>query len=116
MKYYDLARQLALEVKGKYKVAAIILDKRGRIISTGTNSYVKTHPIQAKYANKCKSEHKLRIYLHAEISALIKCRGKGHKIFILRIGTDNQDLLAKPCPICELAIKESKIKIIEYTM
>ena len=113
MNYYNLARQLAMNVKGKYKVAAVVLDKRGRILSTGTNSYVKTHPIQARFSNMTGSEH--RIYLHAEISALVKCRGAGHKIFILRVGTDNQDLPAKPCPICELAIKEYKIKIVEYT-
>lgn len=112
MNYFDLAKSLAHTVKGKYRVSAIIFDKSGRILSTGVNSYVKTHPLQAEYAFRCNTEQ--RIYLHAEIDALVKCKKQGHKIFIMRIDIKGEPVLSKPCPICEMAIQEHGIKVVEY--
>lgn len=114
MNYHKLAIKLAKKVDGRYRVSAIILDKRGRILSTGTNSYSKTHPKQKEYSEKNGNEH--RIYLHAEIEALIRCKTQGYKIYICRIDHEGNTLLAKPCEICEMAIKEHGIKIVEYTL
>ena len=36
----------------KHHVTAIIFDKRGRPLSIGQNSYIKTHPLQLKIAEK----------------------------------------------------------------
>ena len=56
----------------KYAVTAIIYDRKGNVLSMGNNSYIKTHPMQAKYANQVNEPHK--VFLHAEIHAIIKCK------------------------------------------
>lgn len=97
----------------KYKLTALAFDKRGRLLSVGTNSYVKTHPLQAKYAKKANTEYK--VYLHAEIAALIKAKGKVHKLVISRLGSDGRFLPSKPCPICQMAIEDFGVAEVEYT-
>ena len=100
----------------KQDLTAIITDKRGRILSIGKNSYIKTHPLQALIAEKLKQPHK--IFLHAEIDAIIKCRQleKAYKIQIFRTNSKGEYLLAAPCSICKEAILTySPIKIIEHT-
>lgn len=98
----------------KMLLTATIKDKRGRTLSTGTNSYVKTHTVQQHYANKAGAPQKS--YLHAEIAALVKLRyGVAHKIIVERYGKSGQPLNAEPCPVCKLAIKAAGIKYVEYT-
>lgn len=97
-------------------MAAIIYDKKGRILSIGKNSYVKTHPLQAAYATKVGLPEKQ--FLHAEIAAIIKCRDltKAHRIFIARISKKGKFVNAKPCPICEEALREAGITKVEWTI
>jgi tRNA(Arg) A34 adenosine deaminase TadA len=100
----------------KHLIKATLYDKHGDILTQAENNYNKTHPVQAHFANKT-GEYK-RIYLHAEISALIKLR-KGqipYKIVIQRIKKDGTTGLAKPCPVCMAAIKHWNISNIEYTL
>lgn len=101
-------------MKKHQNITATIYDKKGRILSIGTNSYTKTHPRQAEMAAKCGYHYK--VYLHAEIAALVRCKSDGYKIKIERYNKSGDPLLAKPCEICELAIKEAGIKYIEYTV
>ena len=99
----------------KHKIKATVYDKKGRVLSQGVNSYSKTHPQQSELANKCNLQHK--IFLHAEIAALVKVKsGTPHKIKIERYNKTGEPMLAKPCPICELAIKEAGISVVEYTL
>lgn len=102
-------------MKTHQNIIATIYDKRGRVLSIGKNSYRKTHPFQSKMAIKVGKPE--LIYLHAEIAALIKLKDwtKAYKIKIERYGKDGQPLLAKPCIICQEAINNSGIKIIEHT-
>jgi hypothetical protein len=74
-------------------------NKRGLLLSTAQNSYTKTHPIQAYFAEK--SNQKSKIYLHAEIAAIIKAGDKQiYKIVITRFSPKTHRALnAKPCPI-----------------
>jgi len=84
------------------------------LLTQATNSYTKTHPAQIKYAEQSTA----KIYLHAEIAALVKLK-KGmepYKIVIERYGKDGRSRMAKPCPICERAIKAWNIKRVEYTV
>lgn len=99
----------------KQNITAILYDKKGRIISIGKNSYIKTHPLQAKSAKAVGEEHK--VFLHAEIDALVKARNwdKAHKLVITRFGKDGQPALAKPCRVCQHAIKMAGIKHVEHT-
>ena len=52
----------------KYRMGAIITDKRGEILSVGTNSYTKTHPLQAAFAAAYGEES--RVFRHAEIHVI----------------------------------------------
>ena len=102
-------------VKKRYSIKATTYDRRGRIISVAYNDYYKTHPMQLEYAKKADQEY--RQVLHAEVLAIIRARGKQiHKIKIERYDSQGNPKDAYPCPICSIAIKEAKIKFIEYTM
>jgi deoxycytidylate deaminase len=96
-------------------VTSFIYDKKGNLLSVGRNSYVKTHPVQAKAA-KMVGEEK-RIFLHAEIAAIVKVKdwSQAHRIHILRTGAEGKYLPAAPCAICTHVIKQTGIKKIEHT-
>ena len=97
------------------QIKATILDKKGKILAVGHNSYEKTSPIQAEFSRRVNQPG--RIYLHAEISALIKIRhGIPYKILIERYDSAGNPKIAAPCPICALAIREAGIERIEYTI
>lgn len=100
----------------KQLVTASIYDKRGRLLSQATNSYTKTHPYQAEMASVAGYPDK--VFLHAEIAALVKCKdlGRAYSIRVERYRKDGSPALAKPCPVCEEAIKQSGIKEVTYTV
>ena len=99
----------------KYLITAEIYDRKGNLLSSGKNSYTKTHPLQKMYAVKANQPQKQ--YLHAEIAALIKCRSlDAYKIVIKRVDKLGNTKLAAPCEVCQLAIKEAGIKVVEYTL
>lgn len=102
-------------MRGRQEMTAIIYDRKGRVISIGKNSYVKTHTLQAKHAEKVGLPSKQ--FLHAEIHAITKCKdlNKAYRIFVTRYGKNGQPMLAKPCPVCQSAIESSGIQIIEWT-
>ena len=70
--------------KQRFDMTAILYDKRGRVLSIGKNSYVKTHPLQARYATQVGEPSK--VFLHAEVDAIVKCKNldKAHKIVVFR--------------------------------
>ncbi len=96
-------------------VTALIYDKKGRVLSVGKNSYVKTHPLQAKHAEKTGQPYKQ--FLHAEIHAITRCKEikRAHKIFVIRYNKQGEPVLAKPCQVCASAIQASGIKYVEHT-
>jgi tRNA(Arg) A34 adenosine deaminase TadA len=98
----------------KYNLTAIITDKKGNILAVGKNSYIKTHPLQAKYAKRLGKEN--AVFLHAEIAAIVRCKdiSKAYKITVMRI-ENGKAMSAKPCEICMEAIKDVGIKRIEHT-
>lgn len=99
----------------KYLITAIIYDKRGRVLSIGRNSYTKTHPLQFKYAKKVGTRDK--IYIHAELDAVLKCPNleRAHKIVVFRYDNDGNEANAKPCAVCQEMLSHTKIKIVEHT-
>lgn len=101
--------------KQRQSITAVIFDKRGRVLSIGQNSYIKTHPLQAKHADKVGLPEKQ--FLHAEIHAITRCRelSKAHRILITRYDRRGNPVLAKPCPICQSAIQAAGIEIVEHT-
>ena len=100
----------------KQEITAIIYDRKGRVLSVGKNSYVKTHPLQAKHAEKVGLPDKQS--LHAEIHAITKCRdlSKAHRIVVTRYDKKGQPLLAQPCPVCQSALESVGIEVIEWTV
>lgn len=99
----------------KQEITAVIYDRKGRVLSIGKNSYVKTHTLQAFHAEKVGLPDKQ--YLHAEIHAITKCKdlSKAHRILVTRYGKKGQPLIAKPCPVCQSALEAAGIKLVEYT-
>ena len=105
----DLALKVAESSKSKKKVGALLIHKN-KVITQGVNQDTKSHPLQARLAEMVGLHEK--IYLHAEISALVRCRSEVDTIVVARLGGHSGDELrnAKPCPICSLAIKEAGIQ------
>ena len=101
--------------KKKFTIKAIIYDKRGRVLSIGENSYQKTHPMQARHVESVGLPFK--IFLHAEVHAILKCRDlkRAHKIAVFRFDSDGDPVNAHPCPVCMSAIREAGIGYIEFT-
>lgn len=99
----------------RQNITAIIYDKRGMQISMGKNSYTKTHPLQAKLAKDVGLD--MKVYLHAEIDALVRLKdwSKAHKIVVMRYNGKGEPLNAKPCKICQKAIEQAGIQIVQHT-
>jgi deoxycytidylate deaminase len=97
----------------RFFVAAATIDSNGKIIAIRLNSYMKTHPMMARYALNLDKQYK--VYLHAEIAALVASNRKATDIFVARMTRDRKFAYAKPCYICEMAIREAGIKRIYYT-
>ncbi len=101
--------------KARFDITAIIYDKRGKVLSIGKNSYVKTHPLQNHHA--CKVGLPDKQFLHAEIHSIALCRqlDKAHKIVVMRFDKSGEEKNAKPCPVCQSAIEAAGIKFVEHT-
>ena len=68
-----------------------------------------------RLGNKVGIEHK--IFLHAEVHAITRCKNisKAYRMLVVRYNDDGSPGNAKPCPICQEAIRHTPIKIIEHT-
>ena len=99
--------------KKRFDLTAFAYDKRGRLLAVGRNSYIQTHPLQAKFAKKAGRPQ--AIYVHAELAALMKARQQVHKLVVFRYNKDGSPGNAKPCEICQLAIEAFNVKYVEHT-
>lgn len=99
----------------KQQITAMIYDRRGRVLSIGQNSYIKTHPLQARHAKLTGNPH--RIFLHAEIAAITRCRdiSRADRMLITRYDRNGNPALAAPCPVCQSAIRAAGIQYVEHT-
>ena len=116
--YFESGNDILLEIGAKTdnarpNVVAFALDRKVRLLAIGFNSYVKTHPYQKRCARKAGDAFKQ--YLHAEISAIIKAKQQVHSIVVVRISKAGDFMLAKPCPVCYLAIQEAGINNVYYS-
>jgi deoxycytidylate deaminase len=110
-----LSKVTVKKPRAKYSLTAKILDKRGRVLSIGNNSYDKTHPLQIRHA--LQHGRPEAVFMHAEIQAIVRCKdlSKAKKIIVSRVDKEGNPKNAKPCLICESAIREAGIEIVEYT-
>ena len=83
-------------------ITAFAYDKKGRLLSVGRNSYVKTHPLQARMAKEVGEDYK--IYLHAEVAALVKVKNwtRVDKLVVTRYNKNGEPMIAKPCRVCQI--------------
>lgn len=113
----DLARRNP--VRDLPKMAAIIVDKKGMVVSYGMNSR-KSDPLAAKYGR-----HPDAIYPHAELAAIKSAvdyfRLDGLEelyectMYVARVLKNGEPALAKPCIGCQRAIQEFGITNVEWT-
>ena len=75
---------------------------KGRVTAVGVNTSTKTHPLMKQYADKAKFPHKQ--YLHSEIDALLKAKGKVDTLYVIRIGVRGDWKYSLPCPCCQIGI------------
>lgn len=112
-KAIDSARNIPY-VKGQARVWSIVTDRKGKVVSSSGNSYTCTHPAMARTSKKlglCKE------YLHSEVSALLKAKGKGCKLHVARVDSKGNPVSAFPCIVCQSFIKiDGSIKEIEHTV
>jgi tRNA(Arg) A34 adenosine deaminase TadA len=111
-KAINIAKQLKNK---KQNICAIITDRRGNILSIGTNSYSKSSPFQKMYADKVGEINK--IFNHAEIDAIKKLpySSKPYNLFVARIDKKGNSLPCYPCEICLLALRDTKIQNVYHT-
>lgn len=104
-----------LAVMTKYNITAIVKDKRGRILGVGRNSYVKTHPLQARASEAVGGKN--RTFLHAEVAALLKVKdwNKAYALHVFRFDSQGNPALAKPCSCCQWVINQTAIKKVIHT-
>lgn len=115
-KALKIVQNASKNLSQEHFIGAVITDRKGRILSAGCNSYNKTHPRQVYYAEMVGKQHK--IYLHAELDAIIKLnhvQEKPYTIYIARVNKKGQPVCSKPCEICQMAIKDAGIKNVIYT-
>ena len=101
--------------KKRFNIIATVYVKRGRVLTTGENSYDKTHPLQAKFAVQVGLDDK--IYLHSEVSAVSKLKEhhKPYRIVVERYKENGDPGLARPCKVCQAAIESHGIALVEWT-
>ncbi len=97
----------------KFKLAATTYSKKGIELAQAYNSTIKTHPWQAKLANLVGMPH--RIYLHAEIAALIASNEPVEVLVVASVTKEGKPAMAKPCPVCQKALEFAHVKVLIYT-
>lgn len=103
---------------GKQRIYAVCVDKRGNILASAGNTYTKSHPAQAIYANRSGMSDKC--FLHAELLCMLrvaKQKKKPYKLYVARAGRgSNKALCAAPCAVCRLMLEtEFPDVIVEHT-
>lgn len=105
-RFLNIAEKLAQERNFDVRFPFVCLLTRGsKIISIGYNSH-KTHP--------CAVDTRMES-LHAELDCIRRANEtEGTTMYVLRLRKTGFGK-AKPCPVCEAAIKKAKIKKVIYT-
>lgn len=98
----------------KYIVVAHAYTKKGMLLAVATNSYTKTHPYQKHLANKVG--HPEKQFLHAEIACILRCKDQPiHMLKVWRYNKQGELVCAKPCVICQEAIRAFGINEVWYS-
>lgn len=102
--------------RSEQRLAAICVDRKGKVLGKGTNSYTRTHTLQRHFAILAGLPEE-KMFLHAEIQALLKSKDKPvHTLYVARMLKDGSEGLAKPCPACVEALKAFGVQKVVYTL
>ena len=114
---YCLKKAQELPMTHRQRLYAVVTDRKGNILGEGANSFVKSHPAQAKAAKKVGQPFKE--CLHAESLALIRAAKTGkipYQLTVARILRDNVSSgLAMPCAVCSFMAKEAGVEVISFS-
>jgi len=112
--FFPTAVKLAVKEANKseyyQKVGAVIVKKK-IVLSKGHNcphkSRRKLHPRFQQWPDS----------IHAEVDAILKARTnlKNASIYVIRVGSNNKLLLAKPCKYCMAYLKYVGIRKVFYS-
>ena len=107
---------------GRCRVYSVATDKRGNYLGEAMNSYILTHPKQAKYGNIFGQIRRCNIgshVLHSEVRTLLKSAKSGRKVtdlYIARVDKQGNVKNAKPCVICQAMLNsEFPDVVVHYT-
>lgn len=113
------AVELAMKIpvkRSEQRLAAICVDRKGKVLGKGTNSYTRTHTLQRHFAILAGLPEE-KMFLHAEVQALLRSKDKQvHTLYVARLLKDNSEGLAKPCPACIEALKAFGVQKVVYTL
>jgi cytidine deaminase len=111
LSYLRSATLIALQNNLKYKVGTCLF-KNGIKVGLGTNSK-KTHPLQKRFKDRND-----RIYLHAEIAAIVDAKLSDYKDTIMIVARvlpyHNSFAMSRPCGGCFDAIRAFGVETIVY--
>ena len=111
----DLALKMPVKAS-QQRLAAICVDKKGKVLGRGVNSYTRTHPLQKHFAILAGMPEE-KMFIHAELSAILRCRDKEiNTIYVARALKDGNISLAKPCAACVQALKAFGVEKVVYTI
>jgi deoxycytidylate deaminase len=119
LSYFKMAQAVSeLSDHPKYPIGSVIVMKH-RIISSGTNSDTKTHPLQKQY-NRYRFSEDSPHKCHAELSALLPLIKdnidlSSASIFVYREHKNHKLACARPCKSCMALIKDCGITKVFYT-
>jgi len=111
--YINLAIETAMDNDNRFKLCAITLDKKNRLIALAKNDMNKTHPYCSKISKSIGNPY--GIYLHAESSALIKSNFNAHTLIVVRVKKNGDLANSTPCKICDKFIDISNVKNVIYS-
>ena len=111
---------VAMSSPSKKRMGAILL-KKNKVIAASCNYDRKSHPVQQFWAKRTAEvygpDFMHKMFVHAEIGALIKSKDDADTIVVCRVGGHSGKELrnARPCKICSSYILHSQIKHIHYS-
>ena len=115
-RYITLALQESLKsTYGRISIGAVIVDGN-YVVSRGSNS-TRTHPRQAEL-NRLSNRSCTGSCTHAEVQALVNSRHydlSGCDVFVGRYDRRGALSMCKPCPACELGLRDAGISRCYYT-
>lgn len=109
--FFKLAQRESYKSTSRFRLGAVVVDKRKNVLGVGFNQMERTHP-KARFSNEKYP------FLHAELSALLGLKHEetqGGSVYVFRQKKDGTMGNAKPCPGCMQALKDMGIRRVYFS-